>query len=182
MRIIKTIRDIDFGFNIETPAVYRERKAARSVVFDENKKIALLHVTKKGYHKLPGGGIEKGEDVRVALERELLEEIGCYAGNVQELGIIKEYRNKSELHQISYCFASNLIGEKGTPNFEESEIADGFVPVWLSLEEAIKTLERERDRCNDYEGKFIRLRDLTFLKEAEKISSIRLNSIPRPSI
>ena len=45
-------------------------------------------------------------------------------------------------------------------------MADGFEPVWLSLEEAIKTLESE-DSIEDYEGKFIHLRDLIFLKEAK---------------
>jgi ADP-ribose pyrophosphatase YjhB (NUDIX family) len=165
MKNLKTIKDSDFGLNHPAPAVYKEREASRAIVFDMDGNIALLHATKKHFHKLPGGGIEHGEDIAAALERELLEEIGCRANNVRELGSIEEYRNKFELHQVSYCFLANLSGDKGTPNLEEDEVADGFEPVWMSLEDAIKTLKSEAD-VEDYEGKFIQQRDLTFLQEA----------------
>lgn len=164
MNIIKTIKDMDFGLNNPTPAVYRERKASRAIVFDKDKNIALLHVTKKDFHKLPGGGIKEGENIADALERELLEEIGCSANNVRELGIIEEYRNKSSLHQVSYCFLADLVGDKGIPNLEEDEIVDGFEPVWMDIKDAIRTLESEME-VEDYDGKFMRLRDLTFLQK-----------------
>lgn len=38
------------------------REAVRAVVFDYEGNIALLHVAKKNYYKLPGGGIEGAED------------------------------------------------------------------------------------------------------------------------
>jgi hypothetical protein len=50
---------------------------------------------------------------------------------------------------------------------DEGERADGFEPVWMSLEEAIKTLESEVG-IEDYTAKFMCLRDLTFLKEVNK--------------
>ncbi len=165
MKTIKTIRDTDVGSDTSNPEKYEERRAARAIVFDKENKVALLHATKKGYHKLPGGGIEAGEDIVEALKRESLEEIGCNIENVKELGIIEEYRNQFVMHQISYCFIADLAGEKGQNHLEEDEVADGFEPVWMSLEEAIKTLESESTIAH-YEGKFIRLRDLTFLKEA----------------
>lgn len=167
MKNIKIIRDSDVGLHIPDPQKYRERSAARAIVFDSDQKIALLHVTKKSYHKLPGGGIEKNEDNEAALRRELLEEIGCSVQNIRELGIIEEYRNDFQLHQISYCFIADLIGSKNEINLEAGEIADGFEPEWMSLKDAIQTLENESG-VESYEGKFIRLRDLTFLKEAEK--------------
>jgi len=37
---------------------YRMRKAARAAVFDHEGNLALLHVSKHHYYKLPGGGIE----------------------------------------------------------------------------------------------------------------------------
>lgn len=166
MKTIKTIRDADLGQSASAPRVYTERRAARAIVFDSEKKIALLHVTKKSYHKLPGGGIENGEEIKSALQRETLEEIGCVVENIRELGIVEEYRNKLELHQISYCFTADLKGEKGQNQLEESEIADGFVPVWVTLEDAIKILESEIG-VEDYGGKFITERDLAFLREVK---------------
>ncbi len=171
MQILKTIKDEDFGLSNPTPKNYRERIASRAIVFDKDKNIALPYVTKKNFHKLPGGGVEEGETITEALTRELLEEIGCSVNNVRELGIIEEYRNKFNLHQISYCFIADIVGEKGIPNLVGDEIVDGFEPVWMSVSDAIKTLESEIN-VEDYEGKFIRLRDLTLLQKFASSISI----------
>jgi ADP-ribose pyrophosphatase YjhB (NUDIX family) len=166
MNLLKTIKDADFGFTDPAPAVYEERRASRAVVFDDEGKIALLYAAKKQFHKLPGGGIEEGETIADALTRELFEEIGCSVNNIRELGIIEEYRNRFKQHQLSYCYLADLDGSKGEPHFEEDEIADGFEPVWMSLEEATQTLEDEAE-VEHYGGQFMRLRDVTFLKAAQ---------------
>ncbi len=166
MKLLKTIRDSDIGSDIPDGVPKQERGASRAVVFDADSNVALLHATKKHFHKLPGGGIEQGEDIETALRRELIEEIGCSVKNLRELGSVEEFRNKWELHQISYCFLADLDGEKGMPDLEEDEIADGFEPVWMSIEDAIKTLESEAP-VEDYEGKFIQLRDVTLLRAAQ---------------
>ncbi len=166
MNILKTIRDEDVGSPVAAPEKFRERKASRAIVFDQEKKIALLHSTKNSFHKLPGGGVEVGEDLEAALRREVLEEIGGEITNIRELAVIEEYRNKFELHQLSYCFIAYLSGEKGLPHLDEGEIAEGFVTEWLSLDEAVVTLEKETD-IQDYQGKFIQVRDLAFLREAK---------------
>lgn len=172
MEILRTIVDADIGSDVGRPATLEERRASRAIVFDADGNVALLHATRKHYHKLPGGGIEAGEGIHEALRRETLEEIGCHITNIRDLGIIEEYRNKLSLHQISYCFIADVLGEKGEPHLEEGEIADGFDPVWMDLESAIQTLEAE-DSIENYEGRFIRLRDLTFLKEAKKLLDAR---------
>ncbi len=38
----------------ETKNSFRVRKAARAILLDNENKLALLHVKKRGYHKLPG--------------------------------------------------------------------------------------------------------------------------------
>ena len=167
MQILKTIRDKDLELDFTEPSVYRERKASRALVFDKDNNIALLKAKNKSYHKLPGGGIEDGEDIIQALRREAMEEIGCEIDNIKELGIVEEYRNQFSLHQLSYCFIANLKGEKGTPNLEADEIEDGFETVWLNIDDAIKTIENEKD-LEHYEGRFITRRDLILLKEAKK--------------
>ncbi len=170
METFKTIRDADVGSAEAASESFTERKAARAVVFDAEHNVALFHSTKKHYHKLPGGGVEEGEDIETALRREMLEEIGCEVDSLQELGIIEEYRNRFSMHQFSYCFTANVAGEKGTPNLDEGEIAEGFITEWMDLDTAIQTLENEKG-VEDYQGKFIQMRDLIFLKEAKKILS-----------
>ena len=96
-----------------------------------------------------------------------MEEIGCQIKNIRDLGEIEEFRNKFDLHQVSYCFLADLDGEKGLPHFEQDEIDDGFRPVWLDLDMAIKLLGDEAG-VEEYEGKFIQKRDLVFLLEAKK--------------
>lgn len=166
MKHLKTITDKNFNSDIPAPEIYKERKAARAIVFDKENNVALLNVTNFFYHKIPGGGVEEGEDIMQALKREVLEEIGCEIENIKELGIIEEYRNKHVLHQISYCFTANMLGEKGKPNFTTKEKTDGFEVIWLSLDEAIEVFKNE-DKNKPYESDFMLKRDLAFLEEAK---------------
>jgi len=161
---LKTIRDSDIfpdqSEDEKTPT--RHRQAARGVVFDSNSNVALLYVSKNNYYKLPGGGLDEGEDIKTALHREIMEEIGCKVEVTGEIGEIVEFRAQQGLMQISHVYSAKVIGEKGEPNFMEDEIEDGFEVRWMPLEDAIKAVEN--DNTNDYQGKFIKIRDLTALK------------------
>lgn len=148
---------------------FRERHAARAIVTDEDGRIALLYVGKYGYHKLPGGGVEDNEDIKQALKRELLEEIGCRAEVTAELGKVIEYRDEWDQKQISYCYLAKQIGEAGPPDFTEKELSEGFAIVWAkNIDEAIALLGQ--DAPEEYGATFIRERDLTFLETARAIS------------
>lgn len=168
MQLLKIIKhdDLFSAYGIENKEDFRLRKAARAVVFDNENKIAILNVANHGYHKLPGGGVEEGEDLMKALEREMTEEIGCKISVVGEIGKIIEYRDEQNLRQESFCYLANLVGEKGQSDFTEEEINDGFGVIWVSLDEAIEIMEK--DQPDDYDGKFIKIRDLCFLEEVKK--------------
>jgi ADP-ribose pyrophosphatase YjhB (NUDIX family) len=162
VKLLKNIEDNSFSKDKKI----KVRFAVRAVLFDENGLIPILFASKPNYHKLPGGGIETGEDKMIALDREIKEETGCTAEIQGEIGSVTEYRSKWNLYQTSYCYVGKVI-KKGTTSFTKSERKKGFEPVWLNLETAIETLKK--DKSTDYEGKFIQERDLAFLEEAKKI-------------
>ena len=168
MKNLAVIHDRDVGSDTPDPNVYRERAAARAVVFDADNNIALLNATVNNYHKLPGGGINDGEDVVEALKRECIEEIGCAIKDVVELGSVEEFRNQIGLHQWSYTYTAKLDGEKGVPHLEQSEIDEGFETVWMPLDAAIKTLESELE-SDIYLARFMTRRDLAILKAARGV-------------
>lgn len=169
MELLKEIKDEESLIYITSDSTLRIREAARAVLFDENNLVPLLFVSKYNYHKLPGGGIEEGEDKLTALIRECLEEVGSEIEVIGEIGKIIEYRSKFDLKQTSYCYYGKVIF-KWAPDFTESEINEGFQIIWLSLSEAIVKIEN--DIPENYEGTFIQKRDLEFLKQTEQLAGI----------
>ena len=106
--------------------------------------------------------------LELALERELLEEIGCHADVTREIGEIIEFRDKWQMKQISHCYLANQAGKQQASQFTQSEIEEGFEVVWASnLSAAIKLLEQ--DQPQNYDGLFIQRRDITFLKAAKEL-------------
>lgn len=147
---------------------YHVREAGRAVVLDNENMVALLHVTKENYYKLPGGGLEDGEDKIIALKRECIEEIGCDIEVTNEIGTIVEYRKIFSLKQISYCYLAKIKGEKGKPDFTEEEKEGGFEVVWVTFDEAIKLVANSK--AGNLEGSlYIVPREIEILSEAKKL-------------
>lgn len=144
------------------------RDAARAVVIDDTHNMALLHVSRDGYYKLPGGGVDEGEDTETALHRECIEEIGRDVEIVAELGIVTEYRKFLSLKQVSHCYLARAVGSTAAPQFTEHEKERGFLPpLWVPLDEA----ERLLSTCTPLskEGKeYIVPRDIAIVSAARK--------------
>ena len=101
------------------------RQAARAVMRNGDGQIAIMHFTTTGSYKLPGGGIDEGEDTLTALHRELREETGYTVTDVAELGIVTENRYYCGMHQISYCYSAQVGDFVGT-ELTEKEQAEGM--------------------------------------------------------
>lgn len=149
-------------------STFRERAAARAVLLDPDGQVYLLNVSVHGYHKLPGGGIDEGEDIQTAMRRELLEEVGCEAEIIGEIGIIVEFRDHDKLKQTSYCYLARQAGEQRESALEEGELEEGMYEVKAKdIDDAINLLEK--DAPDNTEGEFIRRRDLCFLEAAKSV-------------
>jgi len=149
----------------EEAKTFRVREACRAIVSDDDGLIALLYVANEDYYKLPGGGIEKGEEKLNALQRECLEEIGCDVEVISEVGSITEYRKIFKIKQISYCYLAKVKGPKGISNLTTEEIDKGFKQVWLAYPEAMQAMIKSD--ASSLEGSaYIVPRDTALLKEA----------------
>ncbi len=164
MKLLKVIKDVDVisGAKNLSPDDYRERTAVRAVLFDAANKIALLHVRKQDYYKLPGGGLDGDETLEQGLKRELPEETGCHAQVTGEVGEIEEYRNEEKIHQRSFIFLAKVVGKKGKTNMMDDELTEDFHLEWADLADALDKIKNAHPKI--YEGFFIKKRDQILLE------------------
>jgi len=149
--------------------------AVRAVIIDDMNNTAILNVKgANSYFKIPGGGIEKGETIDQALEREVAEEAGCKIRVLKKLGEHQFYVKEKDRNYHSICFLAELDGDKGEPQFDDWEKSREFKLEWLNIEDAIKKFESSHPE-NEYE-KIIQNRDLNFLREANKQIKLREKS------
>lgn len=164
MKHILTITDYDL---FKTPTGTRRgnfsyQESSRAIVSDQDKNIALLKTGVYKIHKLPGGSLRPGESAIDACHRECKEELGCKIEILESLGYTDEYKDKRHEHRCSHFYRARVIGDKGEPKLTKFEIKGKFQIVWTTLEHAIELVEK--DKPIDYDGHFIRLRELTALK------------------
>lgn len=145
------------------------RTAARAIIQDADGNVGLMYVARDGYYKIPGGGVDEGEDMMMALRRECQEEAGCDIEVLGEIGSTLEYWKEQNEKQTSYCYFAKVSGEKGTPQFTESEQKRGFEIMWLPYEEALKTIKGSI--ITDYGPEYMVPRDTLFLEAARKYLS-----------
>jgi 8-oxo-dGTP diphosphatase len=150
----------------EAGVQYVERQAVRVIAFNTSGHIAVIHAQRDNYYKLPGGGIDPGEDHLVAVQREMQEETGAMI-RVRERGcvaITEEFRNN--LHQLSFCYCADLVDDAGHPNLTKEEVDDQLRHLWLPIDVAKERMAAAVPTSTL--GQFIKERDLYLLGEATK--------------
>ena len=119
-----------------------KRCAVRALIEQEGK--VLLMRSRDGMYKLPGGGIEQGEDHACALARELLEETGLLLdeASLAPLGMVDERRRdyhdpRQNFVQRSFYYACATHEAGLSPTLTQNEQRLGLHAVWLPLAQAI---------------------------------------------
>lgn len=165
---IAEISDKDFGFNNPKEKTNKIRFGVRILLLNDKNEICVIKSEKYGYAQLPGGGIENDESIIEALKRETKEETGWLITGIEPVGYTLEKReDKRNTHpwgkDISYIFKATPTKLVGT-NYMEDEIAEGFKPIWIKIEDFITQKEQYKGVIENYSGCFSDRRDLLITK------------------
>ena len=88
----------------------------------EGRILLVRHGYRPGWH-FPGGGVEKGETLATALERELAEEVGVVLGKPATfVGAFANFKSFQNDHIILFASRDWTQTRQPVPNFEIAEI------------------------------------------------------------
>lgn len=118
------------------------RKTARAVIFSKNfEKILMLFSEKHNDYTFPGGGLDRGEVYKEALQRELREEIGLLEFEIlKPCGQILEVKTSMSNKNFKYKQLSKYFIVKATKfgkrSLRPNERKMGLHTVWIDPKEA----------------------------------------------
>lgn len=167
-RRIVEISDADFGFNEPKEKTNKTRFCVRILLENERGEFCVVKSEKHGYFQLPGGGIEENESIMEALKRETEEETGWLIKDIQPIGYTLENREDARNahdwdRSVSFAFSAAPDKQVGV-KYTEDELAEGFTPAWMKLNDIIAELEKSEGYIESYGGCFSNRRDLSIAK------------------
>ena len=129
------------GVNIHGRTIHRH--AVRAVIL-RGQELLMIHSTKVGDYKFPGGGVDTDESHEQALVREVKEEcgmsllhFGCEICRVVEYDLPMEQKY-DVFKMTSFYYQCGVLDGFGLQKLDEYERDLGFVPAWIDLDRAIE--------------------------------------------
>ena len=118
-----------------------KRPSVRGIIIKDGK-IAMMHSLKYDYYKLPGGGIEEGEELRDTLVREVKEESGLVVKKetIKEFGYVRRIEKglfEDIFMQENYYFLCDVEDEVSSQELDDYEAEEGFTLEFVTPEQAI---------------------------------------------
>lgn len=159
MKLLKRITDKEI-LGTEGLSNAKPRLTARAIL-KHSGQIAVMYAGKFDLYSLPGGGVEDGETVIAALNREVMEETGCTCDSIQELGYVEENRAHCDYTQISYYYVVDTACDTLHPALTETEVNNQTTVAWHSLEEAYRLIANPVH--TNPKRKYLQARDLAAL-------------------
>lgn len=112
----------------------RDRLCAYAIILNEENKLLTLKVGKL-FH-LPGGGVDDGEEIEMALKREAMEEAGCEIADLESLGVANEYFPGSKYGVVNKL--GNFYKARMVSIDERQAIEDDHEVCWMSTEDFVQ--------------------------------------------
>lgn len=156
----------------EFQGVTHDRQIVRAVVFDDDGCFYFVRVDRDDDFgraiciETAGGGVEDGENLEIAIRRELEEELGASVEVIGKIGVVSDYYNLIKRHNINNYYLCRAIsfGEK---HMTEDEIHQFHLSTLkLTYDEAVAEYEKRRETPL---GRIICNRELPILKRAKEI-------------
>ena len=153
-------------------SIDHDRMIARAIVVDDKGYYYFVRVERDDDFgratliETAGGGVEDGEDLNTAIQRELQEELGVDVEILCKIGVVNDYYNLIHRHNINNYFLCKIksFGEK---NLTKDEI-DCFHLSTLRLRYDEAVSEYEKCSCTPL-GRLVANRELPVLKRAKEI-------------
>lgn len=173
MEPLLKINDLDIFPNKKPNRVdsWSDRKTVKIIVVNEDGNIALVTNSIHRCYLLPGGGIEHGENLAEAADRECREEIGFGIADIQEVGTIEEYRAREGRHYMTYGVVARADEVNESDDRTDNEKNLGMSVEWRSVSDALSVFAEQKEHIKRgeiafYNTAFNIVRDSAFLDEA----------------
>lgn len=120
---------------------HRHRPGAYAVLVRDDRVLLTFQELPKPEFQLPGGGIDRGEDVIPALRREIVEETGWKIGTPMRLGVFREFTRMPEYDIWAEKVCHVYIAR---PSLQFSEPTEaGHHCRWVSFEDAVELVPNQ---------------------------------------
>ena len=120
---------IDYFNDPNAPKANSIVPSVTAIVPNDRGELLLVHKTDNDLWALPGGGVDPGESVTMAVVREVKEETGVDVVVDDLVGVytnprhVMAYDDGEVRQQCSICFTTGLLGGQLATSSETSEVA-----------------------------------------------------------
>ena len=152
--------------------INHDRNIVRAIVLDDERYFYFIRANRDDIFgkatmiETSGGGVEEGENLTQALNRELKEELGAQVDIICKIGVVSDYYNLLHRHNISNYYLCKIKSFGDNNLTEEEKNVFHISTLKLTYKQAIKEY---KDCSNTKIGKLVANRELPILYKAKEI-------------